>query len=127
MAQQSPTYDLMLLLSTAAPAEQRAKVLADVQSAISAAGGTVQHSDEWGDRPLSYRIGHQAGAQYHLLQFTGPPSLLEGLSHSLRITDGVMRHRIIKVLPGTPPPRSSPPVVAAAEASAAPAAPTSES
>ena len=62
---------------------------------------------------MAYRINHQGEAEYHLLQFTGPPSLLETLSHSLRIADGVLRFRIIKVIPGTPPaPDSAPPVIA---------------
>jgi small subunit ribosomal protein S6 len=115
MPQETPLYDLTLLLSTAAPEEDRAKVLSDVESAISGAGGSIERRDDWGTRPLTYRINHQRDAEYHLLQFTGPPSLLENLSHSLRITDNVLRFRIIKVTPGTPPaPDSPPPVVATA-------------
>ncbi len=61
------------------------------------------------------RINHQPDADYHLLQFTGPPTLIETLSHDLRITDGVVRFRVIKNLPGTPAaPESPPPVVATA-------------
>jgi small subunit ribosomal protein S6 len=103
MPQDTPLYDLTLLLSSAAPEEDRAKVLSDVESAISGAGGSIERRDDWGTRPLTYRINHQRDADYHLLQFTGPPSLLENLSHSLRITDNVLRFRIIKVIPGTPP------------------------
>jgi small subunit ribosomal protein S6 len=115
MPQETPLYDLTLLLSTAAPEEDRAKVLSDVESAIAGAGGSIERRDDWGTRPLTYRINHQRDAEYHLLQFTGPPSLLENLSHSLRITDNVLRFRIIKVTPGTPPaPDSPPPVVATA-------------
>ena len=115
MPQDTPLYDLTLLLSTAAPEEDRAKVLSDVESAISGAGGSIERRDDWGTRPLTYRINHQRDAEYHLLQFTGPASLLENLSHSLRITDNVLRFRIIKVTPGTPPaPDSAPPVVATA-------------
>jgi small subunit ribosomal protein S6 len=115
MAMQSPLYDLVLLLSTTADDEQRAKILADVESKISAAQGSIERRDDWGQRPLAYRIKHQPDADYHLLQFTGPPTLIETLSHDLRITDGVVRFRVIKNLPGTPPaPESAPPVVATA-------------
>jgi small subunit ribosomal protein S6 len=115
MPQHAPLYDLTLLLSTAASDEDRAKVLGDVESAISDAGGSIERRDDWGSRPLTYRIDHQRDADYHLLQFTGPPTLLENLSHSLRITDNVLRFRIIKVRPGTPPaPDSPPPVIATA-------------
>jgi small subunit ribosomal protein S6 len=115
MAQQAPVYDLTLLLSTAAPEEDRSKVLSDVETAIADAGGSIERRDDWGTRPLTFRINHQRDADYHLLQFTGQPALLENLSHSLRITDSVLRFRIIKVRPGTPPaPDSAPPVVATA-------------
>ena len=113
MAREPTIYDLMLLLSTSAEDERRAQILANVEATIQNGGGKIERSDEWGSRPLPYRINHQREAEYHLLQFTGPPSLLEALSHDLRIADGVLRFRIIKVLPGQPnPPESAPPVVA---------------
>jgi small subunit ribosomal protein S6 len=115
MATQPPLYDLMLLLSTGAPEEQRTKILTDVESAITTGHGSIERRDDWGQRPLAYRIQHQPDADYHLLQFTGPPSVLDTLSHDLRITDGVVRFRVIKNLPGTPPaPDSAPPIVATA-------------
>jgi small subunit ribosomal protein S6 len=119
MPKQQTIYDLVLLLSMSAPDEDRAKILADVESAISAAGGSIERNQDWGTRPMAFRINHQNDAEYHLLQFTGPTSLLESLSHSLRIADGVLRFRIIKVIPGTPPPSdAAPPVVAAAAVAA---------
>lgn len=113
MATQAPLYDLVLLLSTSAPEEQRSKIVSDVESAITASGGSVERRDDWGRRSLAFRIRHQPDADYHLIQFTAPPTLIETLSHDLRITDGVVRFRVIKNLPGTPPaPDSPPPVVA---------------
>jgi small subunit ribosomal protein S6 len=119
MAEQPPLYDLVLLLSATAPEEQRTKILTDVESEITGAGGSIERQDDWGQRPLAFRINHQPEADYHLLQFKSPPTLIETLSHDLRITDGVVRFRVIKNLPGTPPaPDSPPPVVATAAAPA---------
>jgi small subunit ribosomal protein S6 len=119
MAQQTPIYDLMLLLSTTVEPEDRAKIVSDVESAITAGGGSVERRGDWGVRPMTFRIRHQNDADYHLLQFSGPPALLESLSHSLRIADDVLRFRIIKVLAGMPPAPESPPPVIAAVAHAA--------
>lgn len=113
----------MLVLSTTAEDERRAKVLSDVAAQITEGGGTVERQDDWQTRPMAFEIRHQKDGEYHLLQFTGPTSLLETLSHNLRIDDAVLRFRIIKVLPGTPPPPdSAPPVLAAAP----PAPPSAE-
>jgi small subunit ribosomal protein S6 len=122
MSAKPPLYDLVLLLSATAPDEDRAKIVADVEAAITAAGGSIERNQDWGTRAMTYRIRHQPDAEYHLLQFTGPPSLLESLSHSLGIADSVLRFRIIKVIPGTPPPSDSPPPVLAVAAAGAPAA-----
>jgi small subunit ribosomal protein S6 len=124
----APIYDLTLLLSTSAPDEQRAKILGDVESAIIGGQGSIERRDDWGRRPLAYRIHHQPDADYHLIQFKAPPTLIEMLSHDLRITDGVVRFRVIKNLPGTPAaPDSPPPVVATAAPPASGAESTTES
>ena len=126
MATPPRVYDLLLVLSTKKEEDDRAKVLSDVEAQISGAGGTVERQDDWHNRPLAYEINHQGEGEYHLLQFTGPTSLLDPLAYNLRINDSVLRHRIIKVLPGTPPPPDSPPPVVAAPASGpASAAPSS--
>jgi small subunit ribosomal protein S6 len=112
MAELPRIYDLMLLLSTTAEDEERTRILTEVETAIVTGGGELDRNSNWGRRPMTFEIRHQPDAEYHLLQFSGPPSLLESLNHSLRITDGVLRFRIIKVLPGTPPaPDSAPPVI----------------
>ena len=119
MPAQTPLYDLVLLLSTTSEADERTKILSDIETAISSAGGSLERNQEWGTRPMTYQIDHQPEAEYHLLQFTGPTTLLESLTHSLGISDTVLRFRIIKVIPGTPPPSdSSPPVIAPTPAAA---------
>ena len=96
-----PTYDLMLMLDTAATDEQRAKVLSDAQGLVSR-GGEITNEQDWGTRPTAYEIRHKTDAEYHLLQFHGDAELLATLHRTLRITDGVLRFRIIKLAPGTP-------------------------
>jgi small subunit ribosomal protein S6 len=113
------TYDLMLLLDVAAEDKVRAAVLKDVQGSISASGELVRH-DRWGTRELAYPIDHKQQAEYHLLQFRpSSASLLESLDRSLRITDGVIRFRIVKLKPGTPEPPPPPPAGQMAQPSAA--------
>lgn len=98
----APTYDLMLLLDPQAEESARAKIVADALSAIQAQGELVNQAD-WGERQLAYPIDRKASADYRLIQFhVSETALLEGLDRTLRITDGVLRHRIIKLAPGTP-------------------------
>jgi small subunit ribosomal protein S6 len=119
MAVDKPIYDLTLLLDLGAADDQRAKIVADARTAISTEGELLAEQD-WGTRPLAYEIGHRESAEYHLLQFHGPPTLIASLEHSLRITDGVIRHRVIKLPRGSTPVTTSaaPPAAAAASAPA---------
>jgi small subunit ribosomal protein S6 len=113
MSSEPTLYDLVLMLSTTSEDEARAKVLADVEAAIAAAGGSIERNQDWGRRPTAYKINHQAEADYRLLQFMGPTSLLETLKHNLSISDDVVRYRIIKVVRGTPPASDeAPPILA---------------
>jgi small subunit ribosomal protein S6 len=125
MAAPEPLYDLMLLLDTSAPEEQRKKVLTDVEAAIKASGEIVSDHD-WGTRALAYEIRHRTDAEYHLLQFHGPAELLANMQRTLRITDGVVRFRIIKLAPGTPAPTDPPRAERPADAPAAPPEPAAE-
>ena len=104
MTKSEPTYDLVLLLDPQVEEETRAKILADTRDAIAAKGEVVGDQD-WGARALAYPIERKTDAEYHLLQFhASTPELLGELDRTLRITDGILRFRIVKLEPGTPDP-----------------------
>ena len=119
----APTYDLVLLIDPKVEDDVRAKIVADSRSAIEAGGELLRH-DEWGERPLAYPIDKKSSAEYHLLQFhAGSSELLDGLDRTLRITDGVVRFRIIKLRPGVPDAPDMPAATMPAEAAPVEAAP----
>lgn len=122
MAQSKPIYDLFLLLDLSVDDDRRAKIVADARAAIVAEGELLGDQD-WGTRPLSYEIDHREAAAYHLLQFHGPASLISALEHSLRVTDGVVRYRVIKLPAGSTPVAASAPPLASPAAETAPAPP----
>src|SRR3954469_7347981 len=122
MAQEPPLYDLVLLLDTQADDERRSQLLDNVQAAIEK-GGEVVGRHDWGVRPTVHEEQKRPAPDYHLFQFHGDNALLEQLDHTLKITDGVLRFRIIKLRAGTPPP----PALGAAPVAAATAGDPDES
>jgi small subunit ribosomal protein S6 len=66
--------------------------------------GTLKHENKWGLRKMAYEIGGRNEADYRWLRFEAPTELLDELNHNLKIADGVLRFRIIKIKPGQPPP-----------------------
>ena len=100
-------YDLMILLDPNAPEERQGEILGTVRSMIDGSGSIVGEYD-WGTRRMTFEIDHRPEAAYHLLQIEAEPELLERLRHSLKITDGVLRSRIIRAKPGAPVPPPPP-------------------
>ena len=125
MPAQNPTYDLMLLLDTSAEEEQRGKVLAEAERILEANGATVVSKHDGGVRKPAFEIRHKNDAEYHLLQFQGGPEVPAALDRYLRIADGVVRFRVIKLRSGLPPVpdlrAANEPAAEAAPAEAAPA------
>jgi small subunit ribosomal protein S6 len=95
----------MLLVDPTAPEERRNAAVSEAESLINS-GGELVGSYDWGTRRMAYEIDHRPEADYRLYQFQGDNALLDRLNQRLRILDGVLRFRIIKVKPGqpTPPP-----------------------
>jgi small subunit ribosomal protein S6 len=112
------------MLDLTVPDEDRAKIVTETRAAIQQDGELLLEQD-WGARALAYQIDHREQAEYRLFQLHGPATLIASLERTLRITDGVLRHRIIKLAPGTPAaPEQSPRAVASpGSEAAAPAAP----
>jgi small subunit ribosomal protein S6 len=105
-------YDLMLMLDPNAPDGRHGEILGDVENAIGA-GGSLIGTHDWGLRRMTFEIDHRPEAHYHLYQFEGGNELLERLNHMLKITDGVLRFRIIKLRVGAEPPPDPRPEAAA--------------
>ena len=99
MVAPAPTYDLMLMLDPKAEQATRTKIRSDVKAMIEQ-GGSIIGDHDYGNRKMAFEINHEANAEYDLVQFHGPNSVLEQLQRTLRITDGVTRFRIIKLRAG---------------------------
>jgi small subunit ribosomal protein S6 len=103
----------MLLLDPNGPEGRGEQILDDVRATVDAGGAMIGEHD-WGVRKMSFEIRHQPEAHYELFQFEGDNELLERLTHMLKITDGVLRFRIIRVKSGSEPPPAPRPAEARA-------------
>ena len=95
-------YDLMVLLDASAPDERRNEIVVETEGLIER-GGTIIGRHDWGTRKITFEIDHHAEADYRLWQFEGGNDVLDSLNHTLKITDGILRFRIVRQVPGGPP------------------------
>lgn len=87
-------YDLMLLLDPESSEEQRKAVVDSVNSEIEKSGKLVG-TDDWGEKKMTFEIDHRQSAHYFLYQFDAEPELLKELDRKLKISEGLLRFRII--------------------------------
>lgn len=59
-------------------------------------GGTVDNIDSWGKRKLAYEINKVNEGYYTLINFSADSELPKELDRVFRITDGVIRHLIVR-------------------------------
>ncbi|MBW3641679.1 MAG: 30S ribosomal protein S6 [Actinobacteria bacterium] len=103
-------YEVMVILDATLEESAVQAVINRTSEAVVAAGGTVIRVDKWGKRRLAYEIGHRSEGYYLLLEITLGSEVVAGLDRSLRLTDEVIRHKIVRVPEhrGTRPSRARP-------------------
>jgi len=81
--------------------ERREEIAVNARRRIEA-GATLKQERTWGTRKMSYEIQQRNEADYRFFRFEEGKGVLDDLNHNLKITDGVLRFRIIKQKPGMP-------------------------
>jgi small subunit ribosomal protein S6 len=98
-----------------------------VNTLIERSGGSIEQTNLWGKRKLAYEVKHQKEGSYVLQDFLLDPNRVPELEASLKITEEVLRHLIVrkpeKAAPVTavapPPPEVVPEPIAAETVEAA--------
>lgn len=67
-----------------------------VNTLIERSGGTIEQTNLWGKRKLAYEVKHQKEGSYVLQDFQLDPTRVPELEASLKITEEVLRHLIVR-------------------------------
>ena len=68
-----------------------------VDDIVERMGGTIDKTDTWGRRKLAYEIGHQKEGFYVLEVISGCGELMKEIDRRLKVTEGLLRHLIVRV------------------------------
>lgn len=58
--------------------------------------GTLESIDEWGKRKLAYPVNKLNEGYYTLINFSAEPTFIHELERIYKITEGVIKHIVIK-------------------------------
>jgi len=93
---QLPDYELLLIISPEVAEEDIEAAVGKVNRFITEKGGTISDTEQWGKRRLAYPIKHFTDGRYFLIKFNMEPAFGRELEASLKISEEVLRHLLIK-------------------------------
>lgn len=88
-------YEAMLIFLPNLEEEKRVQLLDRLKSVIES-DGTISTVDEWGLRKLAYLIDDIGEGYYVLVNFESTPAVVDELDRIAKISDGIMRHMIVR-------------------------------
>ena len=73
------------------------EIVSGVDTWIQEQSGQVVKTDKWGKRRFAYEINHKSEGHYVVLEMTTGQVDMEPLERTLRLTDEVVRHKLIRL------------------------------
>lgn len=89
-------YECMFIISPAFDEEKTEATIAKFSQIVVDNGGEVTKTDRMGRRRLAYEIDDNMEGYYVILYFNAEPTLVAELDRVFKITDGVIRHLIVR-------------------------------
>lgn len=89
-------YELLFFVAPTIEDETRLAVMKRIETTIAEGEGKVDNVEDWGKRKLAYEVAGLTEGDYTLIDFHANPANIAELDRVLRITDAVVRHKIIR-------------------------------
>jgi small subunit ribosomal protein S6 len=89
-------YELVFILNPEIGDDAVPNSIQRVEQSITSRGGEVTESNHWGRRRLAYPIKRHMEGNYVVTQVKLDPTTVPELESSLRISEDVIRHLIIR-------------------------------
>jgi small subunit ribosomal protein S6 len=90
-------YELIVIVSPEVPEEELPSHLDKISGFIANKGGSVTEVERWGKRKLAYPINHFREGNYVLTRFKLEPGMTAELEASLRISEKILRHLLVRL------------------------------
>ncbi|WP_375606290.1 MULTISPECIES: 30S ribosomal protein S6 [unclassified Bartonella] len=90
-------YEHMFLARQDIAPQQVDELLSLYKGVIEAQGGKVGRVENWGLRPLAYRIRKNRKAYYVLVNIDAPATAIAEMERQMRINEDVLRYMTIRV------------------------------
>ena len=89
-------YEMMVILNPEIDERTVAPALEKLLNVVSANGGSVDSTDNWGKRRLAYQIEKHSEGIYAVIDMTTTPQIAEELTRQLSLNESVLRTKLLR-------------------------------
>ncbi len=90
-------YELIFIIRPDAGEEETGKIITQMESVATGAGGKLSKLDRLGRRRLAYRVGKYSEGFFVLFALEGTGDTVKELERRLKVTDGVIKYLTVRV------------------------------
>lgn len=90
------SYETLFVLKPDIDEETTTAAIDKMAELIELNKGTVEQVNKWGKKRLAYEIDDYHEGYYTLILFQGEPETAKELDRVMRLSDGVLRHTIVR-------------------------------
>jgi len=90
-------YEIMIIVDGDEEDAKVDDVIQNVETWVQDQSGQIAKNDKWGKRKFAYEINHKTEGHYVVLEMTTGQIDMEPLERLLRLTDEVVRHKLIRL------------------------------
>lgn len=89
-------YELMMILSPEIDERAIAPTIEKLIAVVPAEGGTIDNTDIWGRRRMSFEIAKKSEGVYAVINFTASPATSKELERQLGLNESVLRIKVLR-------------------------------
>ena len=90
-------YELMIIVDGDHDDATVDQIVTEVDTWVQGENGSLVKTDKWGKRSFAYEINHKTEGHYVVLEMTTGQVNMEPLERILRLSDEVVRHKLIRL------------------------------
>ena len=91
------TYELMFIVRPDMPEEEQDKLIANLESQVGNAGGTIKSVERMGKRRLAYMVRRFLDGIYVLMVLEGEGGMVKEVERRLRVNEPVIKFMTVRV------------------------------
>ena len=90
-------YELVYIVTPEATEQEIADLHTQIEQIVTRFGGTFDKTENWGRKRMAYDIGRHREGTYVVETITGSGELMKEIDRRLKVTEGLLRHLIVRV------------------------------